>query len=207
MMNVLPQDQNQDTTGVADAALLQRLQDGDESAYVCLLDSYQMMMLRIAAMYVHSPDAAEDVVQETWIGVLQGIRRFEGRSTLKTWIFSILVNRARTRAQREGRYVPISALEEVDSAGPTVPPERFNPADHDRWPHHWSAPPHSWEQVPEDQLLSQETQAVIRQAIARLSVHQREVITLRDIEGLASDEVCNVLGLSETNQRVLLHRA
>lgn len=194
-----------------DRQLVQHLRDGDESAFELLLERYQASMVNIALMYVRERAVAEDVVQETWVGVLQGLSRFEGRSSLKTWIFSILVNRAKTRAQREGRYVPISELGNPDgeSSEPSVNPERFNPDDHPKWPHHWTstAMPHSWDEIPEEHLLSQETRDVIRRAIESLPPNQREVITLRDVQEWASDEVCNVLGISETNQRVLLHRA
>jgi RNA polymerase sigma-70 factor (ECF subfamily) len=194
-----------------DTQLVQRLRDGDESAFELLLERYQASMVNVALLYVRERATAEDVVQETWVGVLQGLSRFEGRSSLKTWIFSILVNRAKTRAQREGRYVPISEFgnPDAESSEPSVSPERFNPEDHPKWPHHWTsaAMPHSWDEIPEEHLLSQETRDVIRRAIESLPPNQREVITLRDVQEWASGEVCNVLGISETNQRVLLHRA
>ena len=151
---------------------------------------------------------AEEVAQETWIAVLQGIERFEGRSSLKTWIFRILTNRAKTRAQRESRYVPLSALDELNAEAdePSVSPDRFfHPGDPSA--HHFTSIPQRFDQIPEDRLLSQETRAVIQQAIEMLPPNQRQVITLRDIEGWSSQEVCNVLNVSETNQRVLLHRA
>ena len=156
-------------------------------------------------MYVQEREVAEEVVQETWLGVLHGLDRFEGRSSLKTWIFSILTNSAKTRAQREGRSIPFSQLETddvPDSDEPSVAPERFNPVSD-----HWAVHPDSRDDVPEMRLLSQETQDVIHRAIQALAPNQRKVITLRDIEGWSSDEVCNVLEISETNQRVLLHRA
>jgi RNA polymerase sigma-70 factor, ECF subfamily len=184
--------------------LVALLRAGDETAFTMLLEMYQNAMLRIAQVYVHDREVARDVVQETWIAVLQGIQRFESRSSLKTWIFSILVNRSKTRAQREGRYVPMADL--VDTDEPTVEPERFLPADHKN-KDHWVAHPMDWDTVPEDHLLSQETQRVVKDTIQGLSAHQREVITLRDVEGLSSEEVCNILQITETNQRVLLHRA
>jgi RNA polymerase sigma-70 factor (ECF subfamily) len=152
---------------------------------------------------------AEEVAQETWLGVLRGLDRFEGRSSLKTWLFSILVNRAKTRGQRESRSIPFSALWDPDAEPdePAVEPDRFFPPDHPDWPGHWAAFPKSWDQVPEEALLSQEALAVIQTAVAGLPPSQREVITLRDIQGWTSDEVCNVLNIGETNQRVLLHRA
>jgi RNA polymerase sigma-70 factor (ECF subfamily) len=160
-------------------------------------------------LYVHSPAVAEEVVQETWVGLLQGIERFEGRSSLKTWLFSILTNRAKTRGQQEGRQIPFSAFSAADCASdePALGPERFLPADHSQWPDHWSLPPQSWGESPEKRLLSMETQSQLADAIAALPPAQREVISLRDIEQWTSQEVCNALGISETNQRVLLHRA
>ena len=133
-----------------------------------------------------------------------GIERFEGRSSFKTWLFRILVNRARTRSELEGRTVPFSALETNE---PSVPAERFFGAEHPEWPGHWSVPPRSWGASPERELLSKETLELVENAIAALAPAQRQVITLRDVEGWSSEEVCNVLGISETNQRVLLHRA
>ena len=147
--------------------------------------------------------SAEEVVQDTWLAVLTGLRSFEGRSALKTWIFSILTNRAKTRGQRDRRSVPFSALTDQDSpADAAVPPSRFTPSGS------WSAPPEQWdEDTPERLLLRHETRALIDQTIAGLPAGQRAVVTLRDVEGLDSIEACNILGISETNQRVLLHRA
>jgi RNA polymerase sigma-70 factor (ECF subfamily) len=174
-----------------------------------LVEQLQGPLLRLARTYVSDPAVAEDVVQETWLAVLRGLDRFEGRSSLKTWIFSILMNRARTRAVREGRSIPFSALEDAagEDEGPSVEPERFLPPDHPRWPGHWAAPPREWNTTPEAMALSGETRGIIDAAIADLKPAQREVITLRDIDGLTSTEVCQVLGISEVNQRVLLHRA
>ncbi len=159
-------------------------------------------------LYTPTRAVAEDVVQETWLGVLQGLDRFEGRSSLKTWIFRILTNRAKTRGTRERRSIPFSSFADPSADGPepAVDPSRFHGED-DRWPHGWASPPTSWDEVPEDRLLSSETLGKVAEAIASLSGAQREVITLRDVEGWTSAEVCNHLGLSETNQRVLLHRA
>jgi RNA polymerase sigma-70 factor (ECF subfamily) len=139
------------------------------------------------------------------LGVLNGIERFEARSSLKTWIFRILTNIAKTRAQREGRTLPFSALERPGTVPePAVGPERFLPPDHERWPGHWSARPEPW---PEDSLLAAEARSVVKEAIEALPPAQRAVISLRDVEGWSSDETGNALGLTETNQRVLLHRA
>jgi len=173
-----------------------------------LIDQYHASMLRLAMVFVPSQAVAEEVVQEAWMGVLQGLDRFEGRSSLKTWIFRILTNRAKTRAQREGRSVPFSSLPEFNSelAEPAVEPERFRGPDQ-QWPGHWISFPRSWDEIPEERILSQETLTRIHEAIDGLPYGQREVITLRDIEGCSSDEACNLLGVSEANQRVLLHRA
>jgi RNA polymerase sigma-70 factor (ECF subfamily) len=154
-------------------------------------------------MYVSNPEVAADVVQETWIGVLQGIDRFEERSSLKTWICRILVNKAKTAAQREGRTITFSDLGD-DELAPAVDPERF----HDQGPNRgqWSIPPREWDR-PEERLLSKETRAVVERAIAGLPTNQRITITMRDIEDLSSAHTSSVLGISEGNQRVLLHRA
>ena len=183
------------------------LRQGDEAAFVALLERFHPALLRLAQVYVADRVVAEDVVQETWEGVLQGIGRFEARSSLKTWIFRILVNRAKTRAVREGRSVPFSSLwtAEDEPGEPAVEPERFRPGE--PWRDHWVSLPQSWSEVPEERLLSLEARAHIREAIAALPPSQREVITLRDVEGWDSADVCNVLKMSETNQRVLLHRA
>jgi RNA polymerase sigma-70 factor (ECF subfamily) len=171
------------------------------------VEKYSPSLLRIAMMYTPTRAIAEDVVQETWLGVLQGLDRFEGRSSLKTWIFRILTNRAKTRGQRERRNIPFSAFTDPEgSEEPTVDPSRFHGAG-DRFPHGWVSFPESWDGVPEERLLSSETLERVNAAIESLPGAQREVITLRDVEGWTSAEVRNHLGLSETNQRVLLHRA
>lgn len=192
-----------------DYQFLAALRGGDEGAFLGLVEQYQAALLRLARMYVNDAAVAEEVVQETWLGVLRGLDRFEGRSSLKTWIFRILMNTAKTRAFREGRSVPFSAFADPASEddGPSVSPERFRPADDPHWPHHWSDPPHAWGATPEQMVISRETRAIIEGAIQGLKPSQREVITLRDIQGMSSEEVCNILAISETNQRVLLHRA
>ena len=189
-----------------DAELVARLQAGDDEAFVTLVDRFHAPMLRLAANYVPNRAVAEEVVQDTWIGVLNGIDRFEGRSSLKTWIFRILTNIAKTRAQREGRTLPFSALQRPDVVQePAVEPERFRDPEDPRWPGHWASPPQPW--GPEERLLGGETRAVIERAVEQLPGPQRAVISLRDIEGWSAEEVCNALELSETNQRVILHRA
>jgi len=163
-------------------------------------------------VYVPSRAVAEEVVQEAWLAVIRGIDRFEGRSAFKTWLFRILVNRAQTRGEREGRTIPFSELrrEAEGSDGSAVSPDRFIPANHPEYPQwvdHWMVPPQAWGGSPEERLVSRETMGQIHAAIEALPPGQRQVITLRDVEGWTSDEVCNVLEISETNQRVLLHRA
>jgi RNA polymerase sigma-70 factor (ECF subfamily) len=192
-----------------DAHLIDALKRRDEAAFVRLVQRYQGPLLRLALVYARSRAVAEEIVQDTWLGVLQGIERFERRSSFKTWLFRILVNRARTRGEREGRTVPFSALGDaaLEPAEPAVAPERFLGPSHPEWPLHWAVPPRSWGASPEEELLTRETLDLVEQAIAALPPAWREVITLRDVEGLTAEEVCNVLEISETNQRVLLHRA
>jgi RNA polymerase sigma-70 factor (ECF subfamily) len=189
-----------------DVALVEALRRGDEKAFAALVDRYHSSLLRLAMSYVATREQAEDVVQETWLGVLNGIDRFEGRSSLKTWIFRILVNRAKTKGVRERRSVPFSSLEgDGDENQPSVDASRFQEGG--RSAGAWSAPPESWEGIPEDRLLSGETRMVVEEAIALLPAMQRAVITLRDVRGFTAQEACDVLGLTEANQRVLLHRA
>lgn len=193
---------------VGDASLLESLRKGDEEAFSVLITRYHGSLLRLAMAFVPGRAVAEEVVQETWLGVLEGLDRFEGRSSLKTWIFRILINRARTRGVRERRTVPFSAL---DNAGnpdddPAVEPERFLAKG--AMSGHWAFPPHSRDEgTPERLLLSKEGCEAIERAIAELPLHQQQVILMRDVEGVPSDEICNILEISETNQRVLLHRA
>jgi RNA polymerase sigma-70 factor (ECF subfamily) len=190
---------------LAEAELLDALRAGDEDAFRALVREYQPSLVRVARIYVPTQAAAEEVAQETWLGVLNGLPRFEGRSSLRTWIFRILTNIAKTRAIREGRTLPFSALSDPGRVPePAVDADRFLDPDHPRWPGHWAARPQAW---PEDALLAAETRARIAEAIEALPATQRAVISLRDIEGWSSEEVRNALDLSETNQRVLLHRA
>jgi RNA polymerase sigma-70 factor (ECF subfamily) len=180
-----------------DARLVEGLRAGEEEAFRALMREYGGAMLRVAQMYVSSRAVAEEVVQEAWLGVLKGIGRFEGRSSLKTWLFRIVANTAKTRGVRESRSIPFSSLAGDDEDA--VDPDRFLGAG-ERFPGHWAVPP-------EGRILAAEAMEVIEQAIERLPPAQRTVITLRDIQGLGSEEVRNALELSETNQRVLLHRA
>ena len=191
-----------------ESRLIEMLRNGDEDAFVSLIERHHRTMLRLAMIYVSEAAVAEDVVQEAWLGVLRGLNRFEGRSSLKTWIFRILTNCAKTRALREKRSVTFSSLSdpEVNFDEPAVDPDRFLPPDSPA-PGGWISPPANWDEIPEKRFLSQETHTYIISAIAALPSGQRTVITLHDIEGWPSGEICNVLGISETNQRVLLHRA
>ena len=185
--------------------LVAALRAGDETAFAELVREYHASLLRVAQIYVSSRAVAEEVVQETWLGVLNGLDRFEERSSLKTWIFRILTNIAKTRAQREGRTLPLSALQDPGRVPePSVDPDRFLDSEHARWPGHWALKPQAW---PEERLLAAETRERIGAAIEALPATQRAVITLRDVQGWDTEEVCNALGITETNQRVLLHRA
>jgi RNA polymerase sigma-70 factor (ECF subfamily) len=191
--------------GSGDAQLVEALRAGDEDAFAQLVREYQPSLVRVARIYVSTQAAAEEVAAETWLAVLKGLDRFEGRSSLRTWIFRILTNIAKTRGQRDGRTLPFSALEDpgrVPEAA--LGADRFLDPEHPRWPGHWAVRPEPW---PEEAVIAAETQARLAEAIEALPPTQRAVISLRDIEGWSSEEVRNALELSETNQRVLLHRA
>jgi RNA polymerase sigma-70 factor, ECF subfamily len=190
-----------------DARTIRALRDGDEAAFMDLVERYGPAMLRVAQMYVPSRAGAEEAVQDAWIGVLRGLDRFEGRSSLRTWIFRILVNTAKTRGQRERRSTPFSSIWEPGENAPTVDPDRFFPDDDPHAARQWSTLPARWSGIPEERLLGRETLEVIARAIESLPPAQREVIRLRDVLCWSSAEVRNALELSETNQRVLLHRA
>jgi RNA polymerase sigma-70 factor (ECF subfamily) len=186
-----------------DLALVKRLLAGDESSFTHLVERYHGPLLRFAQVFVANRAVAEDVVQETWLAVLNGLHAFEGRSALKSWIFAILTNRAKTRAIREKRMIPFSELSNPGMEDePAVEPNRFTSRGA------WSAPPRRWDNdTPEKLLLRRETLALVEKAMAGLPPRQRAVVTLRDVEGLDAAEVCDILELSEANQRVLLHRA
>ncbi len=188
--------------------LLERLRSGDEAAFTALVDRHHNSLLRLALAHVSDHSVAEEVVQETWIGVLEGLDRFEGRSSLKTWIFRILTNKAKTRGVRESRHVSFSPLDGVvdGSDEPAVDPSRFRTTGH--WAGYWTTYPQPWdENTPERLALSKEGVTFLEHAIEALPPKLRQVLVMRDVEGLSSEEACNVLGISETNQRVLLHRA
>jgi RNA polymerase sigma-70 factor, ECF subfamily len=190
-----------------DEGLTAALRRGEADGFAALVDRHSPAMIRVAMAHVPSRAVAEDVVQETWIAVMRGIDGFEGRSTLKTWIFRILTNVAMRAGARERRSMPFSALAEAEDTGePSVAPERFLPADHELFPGHWVLMPTHWP-TPEKGLLSGETRQVIAAAIAELPPAQQTVIGLRDVEGWSSEEVCEALRISAGNQRILLHRA
>jgi RNA polymerase sigma-70 factor, ECF subfamily len=204
-----PADVPEDDGADDDEQLLLALRRRDEQAFAALVDRYHARLVRLARLFVANEAVAEEVVQETWIGVLQGIDRFEGRSSFRTWLFRILTNQAKRRGQREARSLPfaaISAAQDADDVEYAVAPERFLPAG-DEWAGHWVSYPLNWRETPEERFLSQETRAFVQEAIAVLPLNQRLVITMRDVEGFPAAEVCNALAISETNQRVLLHRA
>ena len=184
-----------------DSAVLAALRAGDEETFAALVDRYHASMVRVARAYVATKETAEDVVQEAWIGVVQGLSRFEGRSSLKTWMFRIVTNKAMTRGGRDARSVPFSSL---GADEPAVDPSCFR--DSGRWQGWWVSPDVVGH-LPEALLLSKEVRAKIDAVIATLPSSQRVVITLRDIQGMTAHETCDVLGVSEANQRVLLHRA
>ena len=196
-----------DVASAEEMALLAALRAGDESAFLMLVEQYQGQLVRVALLYVSTREVAEEVVQETWLGVLKGLDRFEGRSSLKTWMFRILTNIAKTRGVRESRTIPFSALvaDESGSDEVAVDPSRFHPAGDSEGA--WLLPPAHWDESPEASLSSAETVAMVQRAIEELPPAQRQVIQLRDLDGWSAEEACNVLELTETNQRVLLHRA
>ena len=172
---------------------------------MALVRRHHAAMVRVAQIYVGNRSIAEEVAQDAWVGALNGLERFEGRSSLKTWLFRIVTNLAKTRAVREGRTIPFSALRTPENVPePAVDPSRFRSPEDPRWPGHWASKPQEW---PEERLLSGETLRVVQAAIDALPASQRAVIVLRDVEGWSAEEACNALELSETNQRVLLHRA
>jgi RNA polymerase sigma-70 factor (ECF subfamily) len=178
----------------SEAELLRRLRSGDERAFVLLVGRYHDSMLRVATSFVPSRAVAEEVVQDTWLAALRGLSGFEGRSSLRTWLFRILVNRARTTGTREQRSIPIA------DAGPVVDASRFGPDGA------WIAPPEQWIEEAESRLAAGKLAELLHVALDDLPSRQREVVTLRDVEGMSSEEACEVLGISEANQRVLLHR-
>jgi RNA polymerase sigma-70 factor, ECF subfamily len=194
-------DQSEDTVLVAS------LRSGDESAFARVVDAWSPMMLRVARTFVSTDASAQEIVQEAWLAVVRGLDRFEGRSTLRTWVFRILTNLGKTRGVREARTVPLSSLSPTGAAGPTVDPSRFRGAD-DEWANHWTpvGSPRAWSPSPEDAALSGEIRSKVLSALQELPERQRTVVSLRDVDGMSADEVCVALDISSANQRVLLHR-
>lgn len=188
-----------------ESLLVDALRGGDEAAFVQVVDRFTPAMLRLARVYGLGIDAAEDVVQETWIRVLGSLDQFESRSSFRTWLFVILGNCARRRSEVESRSVPIPSFEA--DRGPSVDESRFFPAAHPRWAGMWSTLVDSWETIPDERLLAGEARERFREAIEALPARYAAVFVLRDVEGWSSDEVCVLLDLSPENQRVLLHRA
>jgi RNA polymerase sigma-70 factor, ECF subfamily len=197
-----------DRSDYPDELLVAALRAGDDDAFAWLLDRYNGPLRRLARTFVGSSATAEEVVQETWLAVIEGIDRFEQRSSLKTWTYRILMNKARTRGVRDSRSVPFTAVVGAgDDLGPIFPADRFLPPDHPRWPGHWAAEPPAWEGLPPEHLEARETVERVRAAIDQLPDVHKLVITCRDVEGWSSAEVCDLLDLTPANQRVLLHRA
>jgi RNA polymerase sigma-70 factor, ECF subfamily len=176
-----------------DVEILSRLRDGDEEAFVTLVGRYQQPMLRLARCFVPSQAVAEEAVQDTWLGLVRGLERFEGRSTFKTWLFRILVNRARTAGSREHSTTPMESLHAVD-------PTRFDAQGH------WADPVDRWVEESDARLDAAAWTPILKSALEDLPPRQRLVVLLRDVEGLSHDEACAVLEISVGNQRVLLHR-
>lgn len=183
---------------LSDEVLLDQALAGDEDAFVALVERYQAALLRFARTFVRQPSQAEDVVQDAWLGVVKGLERFERRSSFKTWLFRIVANRARTKAVRDARYVALEI--EGDEATAPAQDDHFTPAGR------LKAPPREWAMTPERLVQSREARTLVEAALAGLPAAQRTVVTLRDIEGLDAEAVCNIMDISETNQRVLLHR-
>lgn len=189
-----------------DTDLVARLRARDEQAYVAILDDWSDGMLRLAREFVSTSESARDVVQDTWIAVIRGVDAFEGRSSLRTWVYRILINTAKRRGVQEKRTAPMSSVLTADQdSGPTVDPERFQSPE-EPYPGHWRASPAEWPS-PEQALLDAEVRTRVAAALDCLPPRQRMVIDLRDVQGYSSDEVCAILQISAANQRVLLHRA
>jgi len=200
------EDRPSSAAAAEEAELVARLRAGDEQAFESLVEAYHGTMLSVARNYVKTRDVAEEVVQEAWVGVLNGLDRFEGRSSLKTWVLSILVNTALTRGGREARSVPFSSLALAGEDEPAVEPERFRPPGA-AFAGHWNGYPGDWSSLPAETLEGRETIDVVKAAIETLPDAQRSVIAMRDIAGCSAEEVCETLEVSAGNQRVLLHRA
>lgn len=188
-----------------DEVLVARLRAGDDASFALVLDAWSPGMLRVARRCVPTPDLAAEVVQDTWLAVVEGLAGFAGRSSLKTWVFRILLNKAQRLGGRERRTVPYSSLT-ADDEGPTVDPSRFQ-GPHEPYPGHWREWPATWPDDPADATLAAELRRRAGVALAELPERQRLVLALRDIEGYDAAEVCSILDVTAANQRVLLHRA
>ena len=188
----------------SDEQIVAALRAGDERTFRELFERSYPMMKRVARSYVASDAVAEEIVQDTWMAIVTGIERFEGRSALGTWMFSILTNQAKSHSARERRALPFSSIGPTEPDEPSVDPDRFQ-TDDEAWPGHWATPPRPW-QKPERRLLALEARQQLKQALAELPERQRLIVVLRDVEGLSAEEVCDLLALSQENQRVLLHR-
>ncbi len=200
--------QGRGSSNKAEGTLVQKLRNGEEDAFGELIERYQARLLRVARSFVSSEAMAEEVVQDTWVAVMEGIHRFEERSSVGTWIFKILMNRAKTKGQRESRYVPFPSLKKSMNDGLETPsePESFLGTGEEGGD--WAAVPARWEErTPERLVENKEALNLVEEAIESLSSNQRQVITLRDLEGLESEEVCELMNITPSNQRVLLHRA
>lgn len=184
-----------DPAAAAEAELVAQLRAGDEAAFVALAGRHQATMLRLAATFAPSAAVAEEAVQDTWVAVLRGIDGFDGRASFRTWLLAILVNRAKSAGMSEARSLPIG------DAGPAVDRSRFDAGGA------WASPPRHWVEESEDRLMARGLRQRLELALNRLPSRQRAIVVLRDIDGLSSEQVCEVLGISAGNQRVLLHRA
>ena len=206
-MSTVRQDQHNGTAAAeGEGKEVARLRAGDEAAFRALVERNHGTMIAVASGYVKTRAAAEEVAQEAWLAVLKGLDRFEGRSSLSTWIVRIVMNKAMTWGGRESRSVPFSSLAAADEGGPAVGPERFRPAG-ESFAGNWQSFPADWGSLPEEKLLGRETLEVLKLEIGALPEAQRIVITMRDVAGCSAEEVCETLEISAANQRVLLHRA
>lgn len=192
-----------------DLSLVQAAREGDETAFSALVSRHHQPALRLASQFVKSPTAAQDAVQDAWVGVIAGLSSFEGRSSFRTWLFSIVINTSKRRAQKDAKAVPLSAFDDAPDSGETpgqhvVSPDRFRVEG--KWIGHWSSAPSAWPS-PDDTTFQHELRGLIEKAIEGLSTAQRNVITMRDVLGMTPEQTCEALGMSEANQRVLLHRA
>ena len=189
---------------LSDEAIVAALRAGDERAFGELFQRHCPAMKRVARSYVQCDAVAEEIVQETWLAIITGIDRFEGRCAFGTWMFSILINQAKTHNARESRSRPFCSISPSGTDETAVDADRFQ-KDDDAWPGHWATPPRPW-QKPDRRVLSLEARAHLKDALTQLPDRQRLVVALRDVDGLSSAEVCGLLGLSRENERVLLHR-